>query len=264
VPEGQGSVVQIDRGRFQRAEIVSRTDHAEDLWVIRVRPERKLVFKPGQYVTLGIEQPERLTERAYSICSSPLEDEVEFFVELVPDGGLTPLLHKLAVGDWLWMRRQTKGVFTLDGTGGHPRHLLVCTVTGVAPYVSMIRTLAREAEAGKDPGVRLVLLHAASRSWEFAYRSELEGLAERWSWLRYIPTISRPWEDPEWKGEVGRVEDVLRKYIDLLGFYPPNTTAYVCGHPEMIENAKAILQRRGFAKEFIREELYWVLPRKQA
>ena len=255
--------MRLDQEKFQRAEIVRRSDYAEDLWVIRVRPEHGLVFKPGQYATLGVEKPEHLMERAYSICSSPLEDEVEFFIELVVDGGLTPLLHKMTVGDWLWMRRQTKGLFTLDGKSGHTQHLLACTVTGVAPYVSMVRTLAREAQAGKDPGVRLVVLQAASRSWEFAYREELEALAQRWSWLRYIPTISRPWEDPDWKGEVGRVEDVLRKYIDSLALDPSNTTAYVCGHPEMIENSKSILKRRGFAKESIREELYWVLPRKQ-
>ena len=256
--------MRTDSGKFQKAEIVRRTDYAEDLWVIRVRPEHKLVFKPGQYVTLGIDQPEHLMERAYSISSSPLEDEVEFFIELVTDGGLTPMLHKMTVGDWLWMRRQTKGLFMLDRKSGHPQHFLVCTVTGVAPYVSMVRTLAREAEAGKDPGVQLVVLQAASRSWEFAYREELEALAQRWSWLRYIPTISRPWEDPEWRGEVGRAEDLLRKYIDSLGLEPSNTTTYVCGHPEMIENAKAILKRRGFGKESIREELYWVLPKKQA
>jgi ferredoxin/flavodoxin---NADP+ reductase len=256
--------MRTDSGKFQKAEIVRRTDYAEDLWVIRVRPEHKLVFKPGQYVTLGVDQPEHLMERAYSISSSPLEDEVEFFIELVTDGGLTPMLHKMTVGDWLWMRRQTKGLFMLDRKSGHAQHFLVCTVTGIAPYVSMVRTLAREAEAGKDPGVQLVVLQAASRSWEFAYREELESLAQRWSWLRYIPTISRPWEDPEWRGEVGRAEDLLRKYIDSLGLEPSNTTTYVCGHPEMIENAKAILKRRGFGKESIREELYWVLPKKQA
>jgi len=30
----------------------------------------------------------------------------------------------------------------------------------------------------------------------------------------------------------------------------------------MVENAKGMLQRRGFSKEFIREEVYWV-PKKQ-
>src|SRR6266581_4361480 len=79
--------------------------------------------------------------------SSPTEDEIEFFFELVPGGGLTPLLYKLPAGETLLMRRQAKGLFTLDAKSGHTRHYLVSTVTGVAPYVSMARTLAQEAEA---------------------------------------------------------------------------------------------------------------------
>ncbi|MGH9445082.1 MAG: ferredoxin--NADP reductase, partial [Terriglobia bacterium] len=55
-----------------------------------------------------------------------------------------------------------------------------------------------------------------------------------------------------------RIEDLARKYIDALAFEPSNTTAYLCGHPQMIENCKGILRRRGFAKEQIREEIYWV------
>jgi ferredoxin--NADP+ reductase len=61
---------------------------------------------------------------------------------------------------------------------------------------------------------------------------------------------------------VGRAEDLLRKYLDNFGLDPRTTTAYVCGHPQMIENAKGILARRGFPKEFIREEVYWV-PKKE-
>jgi ferredoxin--NADP+ reductase len=159
------------------------------------------------------------------------------------------------------MRRQAKGLFTLDGKSGHRQHFLVCTVTGVAPYVSMVRTLAREARAGQSPDSHFVVLQAASRSWEFAYRDELEALTREFNWLKYIPTISRPWEDPNWKGEVGRIEDVLRKHLDALALEPSQTTVYLCGHPRMIENAKGILQRRGFSKEFIREEIYWV-PKK--
>ena len=244
--------------KYQKTRITRRLDYAPDLWSIRVQPEEKLIFKPGQYATLGAEDGVRVVERPYSIVSSPVEDEVEFFFELVPAGGLTPLLYKLQVGDTVLMRRQAKGVFTLDEKSGHQRHYLISTVTGIAPYVSFVRTLAHEAEAGKPIGHRLVMLHAASRSWELAYREEVEALATRFDWLRYIPTVSRPWEDPAWKGEVGRAEDVLRKYLDDLGLEPANTTAYLCGHPEMIAHAKGILERRGFAKASIREELYWV------
>jgi ferredoxin/flavodoxin---NADP+ reductase len=249
--------------KHQTVKVASRRDYAQDLWSIRVQPQEKLNFKPGQYITLGVQEDGRLIERAYSIVSSPLEDEIEFFFELVPGGELTPHLFDAKEGSQLLMRKQAKGLFTLDTKSGHRQHFLVATVTGVAPYVSMARTAARQANLGNDPDFRLVVIQAASRSWEFAYREELQALAERHAWLEYIPTVSRPWEDAEWTGEIGRAEDVLRKYLDNLGLDPKTTTAYVCGHPQMIENAKGILARRGFPKESIREEIYWV-PKKEA
>jgi ferredoxin--NADP+ reductase len=249
--------------KYQVVEIVDRRDYAPDLWSIRVKPEQKLSFAPGQYATLGVEKDGTVVERPYSIVSSPLEEEIEFFFELVPHGGLTPLLYELKAGDRMLMRRQAKGRFTLDEKSGHTRHFLVATVTGVAPYVSMVRTLARVEKEGKLPaGLRLLVLEAASRSWEFGYHDELAELAGKCSWLTFVPTISRPWEDEKWKGEVGRAEDVLRKYLDNLQFAPDSATAYLCGHPQMIENAKGILQRRGFPKESLREEIYWV-PKKE-
>lgn len=248
--------------KHQTVKVVSRRDYAQDLWSIRVQPEEKLNFKPGQFATLGAHENGKLIERAYSIVSSPLEDEVEFFFELVPGGELTPHLFEAQAGNQLLMRKQAKGLFTLDTKSGHKQHFLVATVTGVAPYVSMARTAARQANLGNEPDFRLVVIQAASRSWEFAYRDELQALAERYSWLEYVPTVSRPWEDTEWNGEVGRAEDVLRKYLDNFGLDPKSTTAYICGHPQMIENAKGILARRGFTKDSICEEVYWI-PKKE-
>ncbi len=253
----------VSADRFQKARIIFRKDHTEDLWTIRVRPESPMVFKPGQYATLGIEEEGKVVERSYSICSGPHETEVEFFFELVMRGRITPPLYHRQVGDTLLMRRNARGSFTFDSKGSRKQHLLVCTVTGVAPYVSMARALAREAREGRGHGARVVVLQAASRSWEFAYRDELEALASEFPWFSYIPVVSRPWEDIEWKGEVGRAEDVLRKYIDDLKMEPSTTTVYLCGHPQMIENGKGILRRRGFARESIRGEVYWA-PQKEA
>ncbi|MGH9405717.1 MAG: FAD-binding oxidoreductase [Terriglobia bacterium] len=249
--------------KYQKIEIIERRDLGPELWTIRTRAEEKLNFKPGQYATLAAERDGRMIQRAYSIVSSPLENEIEFFFELVPEGELTPLLFKGQPGDFLWMRRQSRGLFTLNGASGRRQHFLVCTVTGVAPYVSMVRYLARQEESGVPVEDELYLLQAASRSWEFAYCDELRAFATRVRWLRYVPTISRPWEDPEWKGEVGRADDLVRKYLDSFGISPSTATAYLCGHPQMIDNCKGILKRSGFAKEAIREEIYWI-PAKPA
>jgi len=246
--------------KFYHAVVTERVDLAPTLWTFRIRPKGDFTFLPGQYATLGVESPDKQRrERPYSIVSAPFESEIEFFFELVPDGDLTPLLHRLQCGDQLLMRKVAKGRFTLDVESGPTNHFLVSTVTGVAPFVSYLRTLWQRSKEGMFSGEhKLFLLNGASRSWEFGYHDELLAYAQKVSWFRYLPTISRPWEDPSWRGETGRVDDIVRKYADLWGLGSENSIAYLCGHPEMIEHCKGILKRVGFRKEFVREEFYWV------
>jgi len=250
--------------KFYRAKVLKRVDFAEDLWMIRVDPGGPFSFKPGQYATLGVQAEPKRIERAYSIVSSPLENEIEFFFELVPQGELTPKLYKLQVGDQMLMRKSAKGLFTLDQKSGRTNHFLVCTVTGVAPFVSYVRTMYRAWKESTFKGEhKLFILNGASKSWEFGYHDELCKFAAEVPWLKYVPTVSRPWDDANWKGEFGRVDDVLRKYSDMWGLDGTNSVAYLCGHPDMIENGKSMLKRIGFTKEHMKEEVYWI-PAKEA
>jgi len=250
--------------KFYRAQITKRVDFAPDLWIFRIRAGGQFTFVPGQYASLGVEVEGKRIERPYSIVSSPAEDEIEFFFELVPGGALTPLLHKLQVGNQLLMRKIPKGKFSLDMQNGRRNHLLISTVTGVAPFVSYVRTLAEEWKARRfDGSHKLYLLNGASRPWEFGYLEELNGFEKQLPWFKYVPTVSRPWDHADWPGEIGRADDILRKYADRWELDASNTVAYLCGHPEMIEHSKAILKRRGFvAKGSIKEELYWIPSHK--
>src|SRR5206468_12667688 len=96
-----------------------------------------------------------------------------------------------------------------------------------------------------------------SRSWEFGYREELERYSSDTPWFKYVPTVSRPWEDLDWKGETGRVDDLLRKYAYEWRLRPEETTAYLCGHPVIVENARGILERAGWKKDAVFEEIYF-------
>ena len=174
-------------------------------------------------------------------------------------GDLTPPLHQLNVGDSLSLRRTAKGRFRLDTASGRTKHLLLCTVTGIAPFVSFARMLAKDWREGRFKGEHhLFLIQGASRSPEFGYRDELERIAHEVPWLTYVPTVSRPWEDPGWSGETGRVDDVIRKYADRWALDATHATAYLCGHPEMIAHGKAILARHGWGKDALKEESYFV------
>jgi ferredoxin--NADP+ reductase len=246
--------------KHYRARITKRTDLAPDLWTIRVDPGAHFDFAAGQYATLGVERDARRLERPYSIVSSPYENELEFFVELVPQGETTPPLYDLQLGDEVLLRKVAKGRFTLDtAQPQRTNHLLVSTVTGVAPFVSYVRTLFKDWEEDKFEGNhKLFLLNGASRSWEFGYREELEAIAKEAPWFRCIFTVSRPWDDEAWRGELGRVDELIRKYADQWGCTSANSIAYLCGHPEMVEHGKGILKRIGFQKENLKEEIYWV------
>jgi ferredoxin--NADP+ reductase len=248
----------IDATKFGTARIVSRREAADGLWVMRIATDFELGYRPGQYCTLALPVDGRLVERPYSICSSPEEDEIELFVERVPEGELTVPLYAQPVGAEMPIRRRCKGLFLREAPVAGQAHIFVATVTGIAPFLSCIRTLIRRQERGEwSPEGRVLLLHGASVSHEFAYLDEMKACIRDHDWFEYVPTISRPWVDPEWKGERGRVEDVVRKYADRLGLLPGTASAFICGNPQMIDNVKGALRRGGFDAAAVHEEQYW-------
>jgi ferredoxin--NADP+ reductase len=240
--------------------VVSRLNITDELWVVRIRPEERIDFEPGQYVTVGLPGETGLIERPYSVASSPRESELEFFLEIVHEGKLSPHLCQAPVGGRVYLRREAQGKLLFDGESGHINHFMAATVTGIAPFVSMIRNFVAEAAEGRAFPGRIAVLDGASRSGELAYRNELASYASRHAWFDYIPTISRVWLEPEWSGETGRCEDVLRKHLDRHHFTPRDTTVYLCGNPVMIESVEGILKRAGFTKGPVREESYWQVP----
>src|SRR5258708_8460507 len=84
--------------KFYHARVTQRVDFAPDLWMFRIQAGEHFNFLPGQFATLGVEDGGKRIERPYSIASSPSEDEVEFFFELVPHNALTPHLPTLHPG----------------------------------------------------------------------------------------------------------------------------------------------------------------------
>jgi ferredoxin--NADP+ reductase len=250
--------------RYCQIELVDRINFSDDLALFRFQTDERLDFTPGQYATLGVhpDDMKRPLLRAYSIASAPHEDTLDFFIELVDEGQLTPRLFAASTGDRLWMRKKIVGRFTLD-TACH-QHVLAATVTGVAPYVSIMRDQIQAVEAGRlDMPHDMLIIHGASHSWELGtYLRELRAADDRYDWLTYVPTVSRPWDETDWSGEVGRVEDVLRKHADAVEFHRETTAAYTCGHPQMIDKAQAILERAGYAPDHVHEEKYWVEKRE--
>ncbi len=251
------SVQSKAQANYCEAELIERTEISSNLAIFRFELAEQPSFTAGQFATIGLTVDGEVVERPYSIVSSPHEPFLEFFIELVPGGSITPKLWELNLGSTILVRPRIVGQLTLDT--GVTHHLMLATVTGVAPFVSILRTQQLDLERGAATDHRFLVMQGASRSADFGpYRRELEELS-RGEWLTYIPAVSRPWAEPSWNGETGRIEDVLRKHADLLGFDHTNSIAYACGHPQMVANVKAILARARFRKDQMKEEKYFSL-----
>jgi ferredoxin/flavodoxin---NADP+ reductase len=234
-------------GRLSRWEEI-----APGLAIVGVQAlEQPFPFEPGQYATLGLMGLEKLVQRPMSVSSSADDlSEYEFFIRLVQSGGFTPLLWERSVGDAINIKGP-KGKFLLQDDGR--RALFVASGTGLAPFISMIETLR-----GRNQARDIVLLHGVSYDYDLAWRKELTELEKGGGFpLRYVATVSRPQQCPEWTGCTGRVEAIVESQIDEHGVTPENTTIYLCGNPDMITAVEEIATARGFPPEQVRKELYW-------
>ncbi len=235
--------------KLAEVPILRRQDLTDDLLLLWIERPDGFTFKAGQYCTIGVDG----VERAYSIASAPHEPALELFVERVPppEGVLTPILWETYPGDTVSIRPRAKGLFTMDPL--LPNQLFVGTVTGVVPYVSIVRDYIHNRRQGHH----FYILEGASYQDELVYDRELEKVAaERPDMLTFVPTVSRPGEDRNrgWTGETGRVNALLEKYVEEFGLTPDDTLVYACGHPGMIEDVKERLRPRGFRVE---EERFW-------
>lgn len=233
-----------------KAKIIRRRDHTEDLFVIWLETEVPFHFRAGQYITIGAGG----IERPYSIASAPYEKDIELFIEYVkPEHGgkLTPLLYAQHVGDMVSMRPRPKGIFTFEPK--FTNHLLVGTVTGVAPYVSIVRQYLHDGRSGH----RFFVMEGASHQDEFVYDKEFHDLAAKHpDMVRFVGTVSRPQAERNkgWTGATGRVNTLVEEYAADWKLAKADTLIYLCGNPGMIEDVKARMGPKGWN---IREERFW-------
>jgi len=222
-------------------------------------------FKAGQFVALGLPgsaprcaeateeykeaEPDKLIKRAYSVASSSKTSEyLEFYITLVHSGALTPRLFELKIGDPVFMGKKCTGMFTLDNVEESKNVVLIATGTGVAPYMSMLRS-----DALNNPSRKIAVMHGASNSWDLGYSSELTLLESMSDRFKYIPTILFPEKEAtEWKGYTKLLQDMWTEGIINEEFgleaTPENTEIFLCGNPNMIEGMIGLLEGQGFAE----------------
>jgi ferredoxin--NADP+ reductase len=251
------------------ATVVDNLLLSPGLFLLRVLPDAPIPdFKPGQYVALGLPlaetaagqsaSPRRsLTKRAYSIASSPSDkDALEFYIARVEDGALSPGLSELRAGDRLFVQKKFTGAFTTCEVVAGKNLILIATGTGIAPFISMLRTPEVLRRFG-----RITILHGVRYKRDLAYAEEITTLINSAEYdLEYFRAVSR--EEVEEEGlRTGYVQSYVAE--GLVTVNKETDHVFLCGNPSMIESVVTLLTAAGFQEHSRKQsgnlhlENYW-------
>jgi ferredoxin-NADP reductase len=233
---------------WQMAEVVEVIEETPETRSLRLRLPDPSPYLPGQYynIRIPVEGRPRPIQRAYSLGSSPhpSSDVVEVGVKEMVGGLVSPVLvRESPVGTMLEVRGPY-GAFVWTENDGGPV-LLVGAGSGVVPLMAMIRyQVARGIE------IPMHLLFS-SKSREFViYGKELDEIAASHPWFRVTHTYTRDATDTSARYHRRIDKEMI---AECMG---PAELAYICGPPEMVEDAERVLVDHGLAPEKVHTEKY--------
>lgn len=204
--------------------------------VLEPPPGERLAFAPGQFAWLSLgSSPWAMQEHPFSIASSAeRSDAIELSIKALGDFSSTVSAVRPGTVAWVDL---PYGNFSVDELPAAAGFAFVAGGVGIAPIMSMLRTLADRGDR------RPLLLFYGNRLWDrVAFREELAALAPRLT-LTVVHVLQEP--PAQWQGETGLItQEVLTRHL------PPQPVRadlhyLVCGPSPMtlaVERSLAALQ----------------------
>ena len=215
----------------------------ETLFSLRVEcPELK--FDAGQFVRIALDVDGERIARPFSFVNAPRDPVLEFYGAIVPEGPLSPSLARLRAGDPLYVADNPSGFLVLAEVPPAEDLWLVSTGTGIAPFLSILRT--------EDPWKRfrhVILVHAVRHASELVYKDLILDMQGARKQFKCISFVSREAHSASLDGRIpaaigdGRLEAAAGARIA-----PERSQFMLCGNPAMLKDAAAALAARGLRK----------------
>lgn len=205
--------------------------------------EPLLPYLAGQYAELTvpgvIEKP-----RSYSFAAAPDSEQpgqVRFFIRHVPQGEMTGWLH---AADRRGQRVSVSGPYGSFWLRESPAPMIcVAGGSGMAPIKALLEQVSQQGFQRK-----VTYVFGARTQDDLYCLDEMRAIKARGNGhFNFIPVLSREPEGSDWPGLRGNCTDILSP--DALDL--PNSHAYLCGPPGMVDAAIACLTRAGVCEAHI-------------
>lgn len=210
--------------------------------------KEKFSFKPGQYLTLKTTIEGEEVRRAYSLSTSPDENEWRVAIKKVNNGKFSSFAQNLKAGDEIEVMAPI-GNFTVNSTAPK-NYVLFAAGSGITPIISIAKYLVKANDANQ-----ITLFYGNKSESETIYKKELDQLAANNTHIKVIYIYSR--QDIDNALLKGRID--ASKIDKLYNEYLSNQTVnevYVCGPEEMIFAVKDFFKSKGVDEKQIHFELF--------
>ena len=250
-------------------ESVNR-ETADAVTVAFIVPESKkevFTYKQGQYLTLRFELYGEEVRRAYSMCSSPIENRLAVTVKQVNGGLVSTHINKnLKAGDTVEVMKPEGRFFTEINPDQKKDYYLIGAGSGITPLRSIMLTILE-----KEPMSRVVLLYGNRDEDHIIFKSELDSLSQKYQDQLIVQhTLSQPKRTKSkglgglfskgkisWEGMTGRIRAL--NISSLLSEYPQRTSDvefFICGPGNLIDTAEKALNDSGIPSDKVHSERF--------
>ena len=232
--------------REHTAEVLSLRNLTYDIKEVRLKllQPPTMVFQPGQYLQFRIPPyagSRKIMYRAYSIASVPSRpDELELEIRRVPHGlGTTYVFNVLKPGQKVFVNGPYGDFFLRDTDRDI---VFIAGGSGMAPIKSIL--LNMEEHGSRRPAR---YFFGARAMHDLFFVEEMKRLETTLPDFQFIPALSQPLPEDNWKGETGLITDVVDRHVSEGS----GAEAYLCGSPAMIDACVRTLSAKGIPRERI-------------
>lgn len=228
--------------KWSPARVVENRHWTKALFSLRVEGPQP-AFEAGQFVRIALDVAGERMARPFSFVNPPSDPLHEFYGIVVPEGPLSPRLAELRVGETLYMAPNPAGFLVLSELPEAQSLWLMSTGTGIAPFLSILRT-----EAPWRRYREVVLVHAVRHAEELVYREMIQAVQQARN-LKYVSFVSREAAPHSLAGRIpaaigdGRLEAAAGARLAA-----DTSQVMLCGNPQMLRDATAALLARGLRK----------------
>jgi ring-1,2-phenylacetyl-CoA epoxidase subunit PaaE len=220
---------------------------------------KEYAFKQGQSLTLRKILEGEEIRRSYSICTSPLDNEVRVAVKKVQGGLFSTFANtELQPGDVIEVMPPSGNFYTELNASHKKNYVAFAAGSGITPVISVIKTTLLT-----EPHSSFTLIFGNKNHSSIIFKEELEALKDRYiDRFSLYHILSR--ERMEADINYGRIN--ADKCLQLTRLIELNNIDefFICGPEEMIFCVRDFLEQEGIDKHKIHFELFTTPLRKDA